>query len=420
MLERMPALQSRDYRLLFYETVLGAAARWALLLGRGWLVFELTDSTGAVGIVTFAGMAPFLFLGPIGGGLADRLDRRRMAIGAGAIGVVISLVLGALVVADVVRTWHVVLLAVLQGTSMAMVAPAQEALMPSLVRREHLLNAITLAGLARHGSRVAGPLAGGVLLATLGAGAVFFLSAGLLGLAVVQVWRIRWRPPAAARAARAAGSPARSIGRDVAQGMGYAWRDRRVRLILSLVGAHCGLTMAFDSLMPRLATDIGGGSDTFSAIVVGAGVGALAGTLALSQLRQEHLRGPVFAAVGLGSGLSMIVLGLAQTPAMAVVGAALAGGTQATYMAMSATFIQSVIPDRLRGRVMSLYLMLAAGHMAFMNLGFGLIADSVGERVLLIWPGVLWVAVFLIAALAMTDLRGLLRRGQFAAVEGAA
>ncbi len=417
MIERMPALQSRDYRLLFYETVLGAAARWALLLGRGWLVFELTDSTGAVGIVTFAGMAPFLFLGPIGGGLADRLDRRRMAIGAGAIGVVISLVLGALVVTDVVETWHVVLLAVLQGTSMAMVAPAQEALMPSLVKREHLLNAITLAGLARHGSRVAGPLAGGVVLATLGAGAVFFLSAGLLGLAVVQVWRIRWRPAAAARAT---GSPARSIGRDVAQGMAYAWRDRRVRLILSLVGAHCGLTMAFDSLMPRLATDIGGGSDTFSAIVVGAGVGALAGTLALSQLRQESLRGPVFAAVGLGSGLSMIVLGLAQTPAMAVVGAALAGGTQATYMAMSATFIQSVIPDRLRGRVMSLYLMLAAGHMAFMNLGFGLIADSVGERVLLIWPGVLWVAVFLLATLAMTDLRGLLRRGQFAAVEGVA
>ena len=417
MLERMPALQSRDYRLLFYETVLGAAARWALLLGRGWLVFELTDSTGAVGIVTFAGMAPFLFLGPIGGGLADRLDRRRMAIGAGAIGVVISLVLGLLVVTDVVETWHVVLLAVLQGTSMAMVAPAQEALMPSLVKREHLLNAITLGGLARHGSRVAGPLAGGVVLATLGAGAVFFLSAGLLALAVVQVWRIRWRPAAAPLAT---GSLARSIGRDVAQGMGYAWRDRRVRLILSLVGAHCGLTMAFDSLMPRLATNIGGGSDTFSAIVVGAGVGALAGTLALSQLRQEHLRGPVFAAVGVGSGLSMIVLGVAQTPAMAVVGAALAGGTQATYMAMSATFIQSVIPDRLRGRVMSLYIMLAAGHMAFMNLGFGLIADSVGERVLLIWPGVLWVAVFLLAALAMTDLRGLLRRGQFAAVEGVA
>ena len=150
---------------------------------------------------------------------------------------------------------------------------------------------------------------------------------------------------------------------------------------------------------------------------MGAGVGALVGTLALSQLRQEALRGPVFAAVGLGSGLAMIVLGLAQTPAVAVLGAALAGGTQATYMAMSATFIQTVIPDRLRGRVMSLYLMLAAGHMAFMNLGFGLIADSVGERVLLVGPGVIWVGLLLLATLGMTDLRALLRRGQFVRAE---
>ena len=166
-----------------------------------------------------------------------------------------------------------------------------------------------------------------------------------------------------------------------------------------------------------ISTDLGGGATTFTAITVGAGVGALVGTLALSQLRQEALRGPVFAAVGLGSGLAMIVLGLAQTPAVAVLGAALAGGTQATYMAMSATFIQTVIPDRLRGRVMSLYLMLAAGHMAFMNLGFGLIADSVGERVLLVGPGVIWVGLLLLATLGMTDLRGLLRRGQFVRAE---
>ena len=414
---RMPALESADYRLLFYNTVLAAAARWALMLGRGWLVFQLTDSTGAVGIVTFAGMAPFLFLGPLGGALADRFDRRRMAMASAGLGVILSAALGVLVVTDAVATWQVVVLAILQGTTMAMVAPAQEALMPSLVSREHLLNAVALGGLARHGSRIAGPLAGGVVLATLGLGAVFFLSAGLLFLAVAQLWRIRWRPAAAPASARA---PLRSLGVEVAAGMRYAWRDRRIRLILSLLGAHCGLTMAFDSLMPRLATDIGGGSTTFTAILVGVGVGALAGTLALSQLRQEAMRGSVFAATGLGSGLAMIVLGLAQTPAVAVIGAALAGGTQATYMAISATLIQMIVPDHLRGRVMSLYLMLAAGHMAFMNLGFGFFADGVGVRVLLVGPGLVWVAVFLLAMLTLTDLRYLLRRGDFVPAESVA
>ena len=417
MLTRLPALQSPDYRLLFYNTVLAAAARWALMLARGWLVFQLTDSTGAVGIVTFAGMAPFLFLGPLGGGLADRLDRRRMAIASAALGVIFSAALGVLVVTDVVATWQVVVLAVLQGTTMAMVGPAQEALLPSLVARGHLLNAVALTGIARHGSRIAGPLAGGAVLATLGVGAVFFLSAGLLFLAVVQLWRIRWRPAAAPASTR---TPLRHLGAEVAEGVRYVWQDRRVRLVLSLLGAHCGLTMAFDSLLPRLATDVGGGSTTFTAILVGIGVGALLGTLAVSQVRQEAMRGSVFAVTGLGSGLAMIILGLAQTPAVAVIGAALAGGTQATYMALSATLVQTIIPDHLRGRVMSLYLMLAAGHMAFMNLGFGFFADGLGVRVLLVGPGVIWVGVFLLATLTLTDLRSLLRRGDFVSAEGVA
>ena len=417
MFARMSALRSSDYRFLFYNTVLAAAARWGLMLARGWLVFELTDSTGAVGIVTFAGMAPFLFLGPLGGAMADRFARRRMAIASAVLGVAFSAILGLLVVTDVVATWHVVILAILQGTSMAMVAPAQEALMPNLVDRQHLLNAVALSGLARHGSRIAGPLAGGIVLATLGAGAAFFLSAGLLFLAVVQLTRIRWRPEKRAQSTRA---PLRGLGPDVAEGIRYSWQDRRVRLILMLLGAHCGLTMAFDALMPRLATDVGGGSTTFTAILVGVGVGAFAGTLALSLVRDEETRGRAYAVTGLASGMAMIVLGLAQTPVVAVIGAGLAGASQATYMAISATLIQTIIPDHLRGRVMSLYLMLAAGHMAFMNLGFGFFADATGVRVLLVAPGVIWVAVFLLATLTRTDLRYLLRRGVFVPVDGAA
>ena len=413
----MPALQSADYRFLFYNTVLAAAARWALMLARAWLVFELTDSTGAVAIVTFAGMAPFLFLGPLGGAMADRFDRRRMAIASAVLGVAFSAALGLLVVTDVVATWQVVILAILQGTSMAMVAPAQDALMPNLVDRQHLLNAVALSGLARHGSRVAGPLAGGIVLATLGAGAAFFVSAGLLALAVLQLTRIRWQPERRVESTR---PPLSGLGLDVAEGFRYSWQDRRVRLILMLLGAHCGLTMAFDALMPRLATDVGGGSTTFTAILVGVGVGAFAGTLALSLVRDEETRGRAYAVTGLASGMAMIVLGLAQTPVVAVIGAGLAGASQATYMAISATLIQAIIPDHLRGRVMSLYLMIAAGHMAFMNLGFGFFADGTGVRVLLVGPGVIWVVLFLLATLTRTDLRYLLRRGVFVPVEGTA
>ncbi len=192
-----------------------------------------------------------------------------------------------------------------------------------------------------------------------------------------------------------------------------------MRLILVLLGAHCGLTMAFDALMPRLATDVGGGSATFTAILVAVGVGAFAGTLALSLLQSEEIRGRTYAVAGVASGMAMIVLGTAQTPIVAVIGAGLAGASQATYMAISATLVQTIVSDHLRGRVMSLYLMLAAGHMAFMNLGFGFFADVTGVRLLLVGPGGIWVAIFLLATLTLMYLRYLLRGGVFAPTGGA-
>ena len=426
--DRFPALESRDYRRLFLNTLFASGSRWALMLARGWLVFDLTDSSAAVGLVTFAGMSPFLFAGPVGGALADRMDRRRLAIFSAAAAVLFSLVLAGLVLSELVQVWHVVALAVIQGITMALVGPAQQALLPNLVRSEHLLSAVALSGIAMHGSRIVGPLLGGVLLAYAGSGYVFLLSAMLLLVSVWALRNIEWRPePVAAAPAAARSTPARAIGAivtDIGVGMRYVWGDRRLRLVIALVVFHCGFTMAFDSMLPRLARNVGGGSETYSAFVMGIGAGAIVGTAGLATLRTEAARGPVLAATGIGSGLAMLVLGAATVPAMAVFGAFLAGLTQATYMAVSQTLLQQITPDALRGRVMSLFFMLAAGHMAFINLGFGRLADSVDVRPLMIIPGLLWIAIFAAASVTLPDLRYLLRRGSFvadgavAAVEG--
>jgi MFS family permease len=157
VLTKFPCLQSPDFRKLFYNYVLTSAAAWASLLGRGWLIFELTGSSSAVGLVTFGGMAPMLFLGPVAGTFADRFDRRKMAMVAALFGAFVSFMLGFLTLAGSVVMWHVVVLAILQGTAMAAVTPASEAIIPSLVPREHLLSAVSFRGIARHGSKVIGP-----------------------------------------------------------------------------------------------------------------------------------------------------------------------------------------------------------------------------------------------------------------------
>jgi MFS family permease len=406
-----PAFESRDYRRLFWDTFFASASNWALLLGRGWLVFELTDSSFWVGVVTFSGMIPFFLVGPVGGVVADRFDRRRVAMLGVAGGIVTSLVLGAVTLAGVVQVWHVVLLAFLSGSARSFATPSEDALVPNLVNPARLLNAIALSGISRHGSRVAGPLVGAVLLNLLGAAWVFMLSALLLGVALTQLWRIEYRTPARVVAAGEAGL--RALGRSFGAGFRYLEGDMRVALVIALVMFHCSLTMAFDSMMPRLAADIGGGSRTFGGISIGLGVGSIAGTLALALLRQQSVQGAALATAGVGSGLAMFALAAAAAPATVFVAATLVGATQASYMALSATLVQQVVPDALRGRVMSIYLMLAGGDMALVNFGMGWLADDVGVRPLLVVPAVLWLAMFFAAAALLPELRHLLRRGSF-------
>ncbi len=408
IVERLPAFQSRDFRRLFMSFFFASASRWALVLAQSWLVFELSGSSFAVGLTFFAGAAQFVVVGPFAGAVADRIDRRELALGALLLSLASSLVLTLLTFSGLVEVWHVVLLAVVQGWGQAAAMPAQRALLANLVPREHLMNAVALGGITVHGSRLAGPLFGGVLLSTLGAASVFLLSAVVLCVAIVSMARIAYR-------SELEGGPVgtRSVVADVGHGFVHVWDDRRLRLVIGLVIFHCSFTMAFNSLLPRLATDLEGGSGTFSAMVMAVGAGAIVGTLAISMVHRSSPRGLALAATGAGSGVAMLVMGAATSPAVAVLGAALAGGTQATFMAISQMLVQEVVPDSIRGRVLAIYAMMAAGHMAMVNLGFGALADSVGVRPLMVIPAVLWIAIFLGAAFFLTDLRDVLFRGGF-------
>ena len=171
--------------------------------------------------------------------------------------------------------------------------------------------------------------------------------------------------------------------------------------------------MAYDALLPGLSDEIGSGSSTFAAISVGVGFGALITTLAVSTISDESARGRILIVSGLGSGISLLFIGFATNPLMAIFGGFLSGATEAPYMAVSATLIQQVVPDEYRGRMMAVYIMIAAGFMAFMNLGFGLVADFTGERILFILPSVLWLIIFVFGGLFSPALRHLLKTGSF-------
>lgn len=410
-----PALGSSDFRKVFLNAFFASASFWTMLLARGWLVFELTGQGAWVGAVTFAGMIQMVLAGPLGGALADRADRRRIAMAADAVGIVAAVGLAGLTLPGLVEPWHVLVFAASGGLARAFGTPAEQAIIPNVVPREHLLNAIALSGITRNGSRIVGPLFGGALLAWFGAGSVFLLSAALLTLALYQLTRLQYRSEARPRADGASALTLGALFSDIGDGFAYVERDPRLVVVLVLVGFHCGATMAFDSMMPTLATVVGGSSLTFSGIVVGIGAGAIVGTFVVSMLPTEEATGRSFLVVGVGSGLAMLVIGFATTPFMAVTGGVLAGATQASYMALSSTFVQAIVPDAFRGRVMSLYVLLAAGHMAFVNFGFGWLSDGIGVRALLIVPGLLWIVVFVAAVFLLPEVRALVSTGAFRA-----
>jgi MFS family permease len=285
-------------------------------------------------------------------------------------------------------------------------------MIPNLVPKEHLLSAISIRGTARHGSKVIGPFLGGIIMSifTNGTGWVFILGAIFFLLAALQLLRINYRQQFQENNKIQQNF---NFIQPMQAAANYAYRDKRLFLILALLGIHCAFTMAFDSLLPGIANSIGAGKETYSAITVAAGVGALITTLYVSTISKESLRGPILLITGIGSGIGVIIIGLATTPLIAIIGGFISGATQAPYMTVSATLIQQIVPDELRGRLMAFYIMIAAGFMAFMNLGFGLLADVIGERVLCFLPGIIWLFAFILIGIMSVRLRYLLQKGIF-------
>ncbi len=402
-----------DYRTLWLSSAVAAASLWAMLMARGWLVFELSGSGLAVGAVTFAAMAPWA-LAPIGGAFADRFDRARLVLWGRVALMGLAFALAALAFTDVIAIWHLIVIAAASGVVRIFEIPAEQALIPNVVDRDSLLNAITLASLARHGSRFIGPLVGAPLIAGVGPGWLFVL--GAVFYAVSALVFIRFRVRSSGGLAGTEGG-FRAAGRGIREAVRYVGQHRPLMLVFALTMFHCMLVMSFDSLLPIFATDaLGRGSGAFGALLAGVGAGALVGTLILSFVHNGAARGATFLGTGVLSGAAMLWLAVASGPVTAVAAAVVVGAAQAVFMALSATFIQEVVSDALRGRVMSLYVLLAAGTMATMIFGNGALADVINVRILLIASPATFIALVLAWSLSQADLRAVYRTGRLPAM----
>jgi MFS family permease len=401
------ALCQRDFRLLWLSSVFSWCAYWAMLIGRNWLVLRLSGSAGWVGLVTFANMVPYFVATPFGGMLADRVDRRRLAAVTQGVSMAASLALALLALTGVVVPWHVALLAFIAGCARAIETPSISATVPNLVRKDRLLNAIALTSVAMFGSRLLGSLSGGIVQGQIGPAGVFGFTGLLWGLAAVLMLRVHVRMHYLERR----GAPT-GVWRQTAQAAAYIGRTPMVALIFVIVSLHCGLTMSTDAVLPVLVSrtlrDSGG---VYSLLVMAFGGGSLVGTFALAGLRSSEGKGRLLFLTGVGSGLSTALLGFAHTFAAAFLASVLMGATQAMFMALVNTLVQEVVPDEIRGRISSVYLMVTGGLMSFGNLLAGFVSDRVGVAPALVAPSLLFVAILLLMSGVLPRMRQIYRTG---------
>jgi len=347
-------------------------------VARAALVLQVTGSTTWVGVVTFAAMVPSVLMSPVSGFLADRFDRRTVLIYAYSLNLSHNLLLAVLVATGSIEAWHLVVLAVVNGSARSSQMPPAQALLANMVPREHLSNAVFLYQAAQHGSRFVGPfLILLVLWVTEQQSYVFFVSVILYGLGLTQILRIRLASTGAVEGGRSMGV----ILRNMAAGVQFIYRHPLVVSLVLLVVAHCGMTMSFESLFPVLTRDklgltagvgILGGA---SYLMVGYGIGALVSTLGLAGVRSESARGKLFLWLLVLSGVTPVALALSPNLPLLMLSAAGMGLSQGGVMALGAAILQSIVPDAIRGRLMGVYNLQTTGFMASFNLVNATLAD---------------------------------------------
>jgi MFS family permease len=394
------ALRSRHYRLFVAGQLISLVGTWMQMVAQSWLIYRLTGSAALLGLLGFAGQIPVFVLAPLGGVIADHVNRHRVLVTTQSIMMALAAALAALTLSGNVRVWHLFVLASLLGIANAFDIPARQAFVIEMVEREDLMNAIALNSSMVNGARVIGPAIAGVVVAAVGEGWCFLLNA-LSYVAVVGALLLM-RLPHQRRPA-----PRISAWASIVEGFVFSWRTAPVRALLLLLGLVSLMGMPYSVLMPIFADRIlQGGPDAYGLLMSASGVGALAGAATLTVRRHIRGLGRWVALSAAGFGVSLIAFAFSRSLWLSALLLVPAGFCMMVEMAASNTLIQAMIPDRLRGRVMAVYSMMFMGMAPLGALIAGALAAPLGAPATVAIGGAVCIAGGLLFGARLPALRG--------------
>lgn len=358
------AFDSRDFRLMWAGACTSSIGTWMQKLAQSWLVFHLSGSAFMLGLDSFLGEIPIFLFALYAGVVADRMDRRRLLVASQLMQMLCAFTLAALFAMGRAEVWHILALSFVVGTAQSFGAPAYQSLLPSLVPREHIPNAIAMNSIQFNVARLVGPAVGGLTLSTLGAAWCFGLNGVSYGAVIATLLLISARhQPLATK---------ETVMESMKQGLRFMRAQKGLVALIAVSFCCTFLGIPIVVFLPVFAKEVFGGAEgTYTLLLTVEAAGAIAGALLVAARgKRAHIgRDAIMSLAGLG----VFMTAFALTPRLefALIFLFFGGMTLIGCFALLSSLVQLIATDEMRGRVMSIYNIAFRGGMPIGSLVVG-------------------------------------------------
>ncbi len=385
------AFRHRNYRLFFGGQLVSLIGTWMQTVAQSWLVLQLTGDPFVLGVVSAAQFLPVMILGLFGGLIADALPKRRTLIGTQTVKMALSFTMFGLVATGSVEVWMVIVLAALGGLTNVFDMPTRQAFSVEMVGRDDIANAVALNSAMFNGARIVGPAVAGLVIGVFGIPTAFLIDAVSFLAVIVALFAMRdselRSPPVMARPGSVT-----EVAVGVREGLRYVRATPVVLLAITVLGLVATFGMNFQVIIPAFVQDVlRSDASGYGFLMAASGVGSLSAALMIAFSRRA--RPGLIVIGGMAVGAGEIAIAAAGSFPIGLVLMFFVGFGAISMAATANTTIQLVVPDQLRGRVMSIYVTVFAGSTPVGGLLMGGIASRFGVDASLVAGGVTCVVI---------------------------
>lgn len=378
-----------------------SAGQWIQQVTLGWLVYELTGSSMLLGVLNGLRALPFLVTGPMAGVAADRMDRKKLLLRTQWVLILTAVIMGVAVASPLLHVWHIFVFTLITGIAWTFSEPVRQSMIPSVVPKAELANAIALNSGGFNLMKIIGPALGGAMIAVFGAAGNFFVQAVAYAGVLVMIYWMQV-PPTPAEARRS------SALSNLKEGFAYVWSTPAVLALMTLAYVPRIFAVPYQTLMPVFQKDVlRVGPEGLGLLMAAPGLGAVLAVLMLASSGNRLKRQGVFLVASIiVLGLFLIVFSQITSFPLALLSLVAVGIFQMLFLASTSTLLQLIVPDQLRGRVMSLY-MLDRGFMPAGALFAGVAAHFIGAPLTVATMGAIVIILALMVAWWVPAIRTL-------------